>query len=65
MPDRGTLDVVKKARGRKAALKSVAEELVNHGTLFQEDVVAILRRKASRRTMRKEAGREEGMGTNI
>ena len=42
----------------KAALKSVADELVHHGTLFQEDVVAILRRKASRRTMRKDTGRE-------
>ena len=42
----------------KTALKSVADELVHHGTLFQEDVVAILRRKASRRTMRKEAERE-------
>jgi len=31
----------------KAALKSVAEELVRHGTLFQEDVVAILRRKTN------------------
>ena len=31
----------------KAALKSVADELVHHGTLFQEDVVAILRRKTN------------------
>lgn len=29
----------------KAALKSVADELVRHGTLFQEDVLAILHRK--------------------
>ena len=31
----------------KAALKSVADELVHHGTLFQEDVAAILRRKTN------------------
>ena len=31
----------------KAALKSVADELVQLGTLFQEDVVAILRRKTN------------------
>ena len=32
---------------RKAVLKSVAEELVHHGTLFQEDIVDILRRKTN------------------
>ena len=42
----------------KAVLKSIAEELVRSGTLFQEDVAAALRRKASRRTMRKESNRE-------
>ena len=34
------------ARNR-AALKSVADELVHRGTLFQEDVVALLRRKTN------------------
>ena len=42
----------------KAVLKSIAEELVRSGTLFQEGVAAALRRKASRRTMRKESNRE-------
>lgn len=31
----------------KSALKSVANELVQHGTLFQEDVLAILNRKTN------------------
>ena len=31
----------------KAALRSVADGIVHHGTLFQEDVVAILRRKTN------------------
>ena len=31
----------------KGTLKSIADELVHRGTLFQEDVVAILRRKTS------------------
>lgn len=42
----------------KAVLKSIAEELVRSGTLFQEDVAAALRRKVSRRTMRKGSNRE-------
>ena len=37
----------------KVALKSVADELVHHGTLFQEDVVAILRRKTKKNEKKK------------
>lgn len=43
----------------KAALKSVANELVQQGTLFQEDVVAILNRK-TRLIKKKEARRNNG-----
>jgi len=43
----------------KAALKSVANELVQQGTLFQEDVVDILNRK-TRLIKKKEARRNNG-----
>ena len=41
----------------KAALKSVADELVKHGTLFQEDVAAMIHRKTPLVEM-KEGGRD-------